>query len=220
MTSSTGVRLLVDADVLIKLSVLDCFSESIQALGYSLGDCATLKSMTFSAGLNSKAVRERKAGAGAPAQRLLKTLKSIPTLDKISKDERDLAAEIGRASQLHGLAVDGGEAILMSLSVHRGLPYITTGDKKAIRSLPVLCAHVSPVSQLKGKLMPLEYVLLRMVRQVGFAALATRLAAGAGCDTAVRKILAGAGKNQGLFEAGLEAKLATLRQQAPGFIAR
>lgn len=219
MTALVNPRLLVDADVLIKLSVLDCFLECIRVLGYALGDCATLKSMTFSAGLNNRAVRERKAGVGAPGQRLLKTLQTVPTLDILSGTERALSAQIGQVSQRCGLSIDGGEALLVSICIERGLPYLTTGDKKAIRSLPALSRQLPITSKLRGRLMPLEYLLLRLIRKEGLPPLYSRLVAGMSCDATVRNILLAAGQSQSLFEAGLESKLGSLRQDAPGFIA-
>ena len=148
MTEVSPYRLLLDADVLIKLSVLDCFSECITALGFKLGDCATMRSMTRSAGLDSQVVREQRAGGpGKPARRLFKTLLTIPTIDKMTDSEKLLSAAISTAAQKHGLAFDGGEAMLASIAIRRGLPFVTTGDKKAIASLPVLAQHVIEVAQ-------------------------------------------------------------------------
>lgn len=67
--------------------------------------------------------------------------------------------------------------------------------------------------------MPLEYLLLRLIRKEGLPPLYSRLVAGMSCDATVRNILLAAGQSQSLFEAGLESKLGSLRQDAPGFIA-
>ena len=72
-----------------------------------------MRSMTRSAGVDNQVVRERRAGgAGKPARRLFKTLSTIPTIDKMTEPEKFLAAAISAAAQKHGLAFDGGEALL------------------------------------------------------------------------------------------------------------
>jgi len=220
MTTASPYRLLLDADVLIKLSVLDCFSECIAALGYKLADCATMRSMTRSAGIDNQVIREQRAGGpGKPARRLFKTLSSIPTIDKMTEPEKFLAAAIGAASQTHGLPFDGGEALLVSVAIHRGLPYLTTGDKKAIGSLPILAQYVGELAKLQGKLMPLEYLLLKAIQANGLAALYPRIDAGKGCDFAVCSIVEAVGADQPNFEASLLYKLSAIQQRAPGFIA-
>lgn len=219
MTEVSPYRLLLDADVLIKLSVLDCFSECIAALGVKLADCATMRSMARSAGLDNQVVRERRAGSpGKPARRLFKTLSTIPTIDKMTDAEKLLAAEISATAQKHGLAFDGGEAMLASVAIYRGLPYVTTGDKKAIGSLPVLAQHVGAVSRLQGKLLPLEFLLLKAIQAVGLAALHARIEAGKGCDASVFHVIAEAGGDQPSFEAALVRKLRAVQAKAPGFV--
>ena len=220
MTAASPCRLLLDADVLIKLSVLDCFNECIAALGFQLAECATMRSMTRSAGVDNQVVRERRAGgAGKPARRLFKTLSTIPTIDKMTEPEKFLAAAISAAAQKHGLAFDGGEALLVSVAIYRGLPYVTTGDKKAIGSLPVLAQHIGEASRLQGKLLPLEYLLLKAIQSLGLAALNARIEAGKGCDASVFHVAEEAVGNQARFEAALQRKLCAIHAKAPGFVA-
>ena len=219
MTTASPCLLLFDADVLIKLSVLDCFSECVVALGYKISDCATMRSMTRSAGVDNQVIREQRAGGpGKPARRLFKTLSSIPTIDKMTEPEKLLAAAIGAASQKHGLAFDGGEAMLLSIAIHRGLPYVTTGDKKAIGSLPTLAQHVSELAQLHGRLLPLEYLLLKAIQANGLGVLFPRIDAGKGCDFAVCGIVEAVGLDQPSFESALLCKLMAIQKKAPGFV--
>lgn len=219
MTEASPYLLLLDADVLVKLSVLDCFSECITALGYTLAQCATLRSMTRSAGVDNQVVREQRAGGpGKPARRLFKTLSAIPTIDKMTDAEKLLSATIIAAAQTHGLAFDGGEAMLASVAIHRGLPFVTTGDKKAIASLPVLALHVDEVSQLRGRLLPLEYLLLKTIQSLGLAALHARIDAGKRCDAAVFHVVEEAGSDQAAFEGALLRKLHAVQANAPGFV--
>ena len=109
MSESSSFRLLFDADILIKLSIFNCFIECIEASGLKLADCATMKSMARSAGVDHPTIRDQKAGVGKPARRLFSTLKAIPTIDKMTEAEKVLSAEINAVSQEMGLQVDGGE---------------------------------------------------------------------------------------------------------------
>lgn len=219
MTGVSPYRLLLDADILIKLSVLDCFGECIAAMGFELAECATMRSMTRSAGVDNQVVREQRAGGpGKPARRLFKTLSAIPTIDKMTNPERLLSAAISAAAQKHGLDVDGGEAMLLSVAIHRGLPYVTTGDKKAIRSLPLLAKHVGEVSRLRNKLLPLEYLLLKAIQSIGLAALHVRIVAGKGCDASVFDVTEEAGADQASFEAALRRKLRLIQSKAPHYV--
>ena len=217
--TSTSTRVIVDADILIKLSVLDVFEQCLHALGYRVDQCATMQSMKFSAGLTKPAVRERKAGAGLPAQRLLETLRRIPSLDPTTAAETALAAEMVRQSQRLGLAIDGGEAIVMSVCILRKLDYVTTGDKKAVRSLPLLEPAVPVIGELRQRVVPLECMLLRLLERVPYSSVRPRLDAGAYCDTAVRRALEQAGADGRLFVQLLTDKAKQLASQAPRFLA-
>lgn len=210
--------LLFDADVLIKLSVLDCYAESVAAMGLQVSQCATLLSMTKSAGIDRQEVRERRAGPGKAARRLYRTLAAIPTIDRLTTEERTLAVEITGVSQAQGLFVDGGEAMLIAISLHRNIPLVATGDKKAIRSLPELCRHVPSVSGLKNRIACLEHLLIKVARAEGFGKIQPRLWAGRSCDTALSNILNAADNDEGAFYTGMHAKLAQLRATAGPFL--
>lgn len=216
--SSYPHAVLVDADILIKLAVFDCFTECLRTLGYSIEHCVTLQSMAFSAGLRKRAVREKKAGSGQAAERLLKLLQAIPTIDKLTPDEQGLAAVIGQQSQLLNLSIDGGEAMLLSIAVHRGLPYLVTGDKRAVRSLPRLANVVASIQELRKRVVCLERLLLNLVRDKTFNALEARLIAGAHCDKAVSEALVEANSKPELFMKCLEFRIGLLCAAAPGFL--
>ena len=211
-------RLLFDADILIKLSVLDCFQDAVSALGFRLSECATMRSMTRSAGVDNPVIREGRAGKGKPARRLFTTLQAIPTIDSMTEQEKLLAARIVDAALQLQLAVDGGEALLFSVSICRGLPYVTTGDKKAIFSLPQLTGNVPEIAQLKGLLLPFEYLLLALLAKLGFEALAPRLAAGCACDQGLAIILERSAGDAAAFESLLQGKLAVASKRAPGYL--
>ena len=108
--------------------------------------------------------------------------------------------------------------MLASVAIHRGLPFVTTGDKKAVASLPVLAQHVVEIAQLRGKLLPLEFLLLKAIQSVGLAALQARIEAGKGCDAAVFHVVEDAGGDQPAFEEALVRKLRAVQAKSPGFV--
>lgn len=218
MSATSFIRLLFDADILIKLSIFDCFTDCVEVSGFKVSECATMKSMTRSAGIDDPSIRDLKAGPGKPARRLFNTLRSIPTIDKMSQAEKELAAEINIVSQREGLQVDGGEALLISVSVHRQIPYLTTGDKKAVRSLPKLTQRIGAIADMKGRIIPLELLLLRLIQARGIGAVFDRLDAGKDRERTIANVIAEAGRDQSLFEAELMRCVASLQRNAPGFI--
>lgn len=219
MTVGGTPKLLVDADILTKLSAFDCLDECLASVGYKVEECATLRSMAFSAGIYRPNVRKRRVGGSeVAADRLLKTLTVVPMIDDLSDSEKGLAAAITAASQVLGLAFDGGEALLASVSIFRGLPYLSTGDKKAIRSLPALVQYIDQLRGLKGKLLPLEFLIMKAVERHGLVLLMDRLESGQACDGSIRKLLAQSKGNQANFLTGLTLSLELLNQSAPGFL--
>lgn len=216
--SAATPRLLLDADILVKLSVLDCFADAIAALGLKVTECATMRSMTRSAGVDNQIVREKRAGVGKPARRLFATLRAVPTIDVMTAQEKALSARIVAAALEHQLPVDGGEALLFSVSICRCLPYVTTGDKKAIFSLPQLATTVPEIAQLKGLLLPLEYLLLKLLEKHDFATLLPRLTAGCSCDMGLSVLLECAGGDAAAFEAALTEKVRAASQRALGYL--
>ena len=219
LSKAMGTKILVDADILIKLSVLDCFEDSFGAIGLQIAETATLHSMTLSAGVRNAGVRMRKARSGAGASRLLSTLTTIPTIDRLDQVELQLSASLIKASQQLGLAVDGGEAILVSICIHRNISLLTTGDKRAIRSLPLISRCVPQVASLGSKVIPLEGLLLKLTQKVGLATLLTRFNANSGCDGALEHALMIADGDQVVFEHELKRRLSTLRRTAGNYLA-
>lgn len=207
----TALKLLLDADILIKLAVLDCFDHGIAALGLGLSDVATMRSMTRSAGVENAQIRLQRAGSPKAARRLFVVLKAVPSIDTMSPAEKLLAASIVATGVRLGLAVDGGEALLMAIALSRKLPLVATGDKRAIKSLPALAAELPVVAQLAGLVIPLELVLLKALQLHGLAALHQKLLDGAGCDTAVQHVLQAAGSSQAALESQLTTRIEVLK---------
>jgi hypothetical protein len=89
-----------------------------------------------------------------------------------SREELDLATTIETAAQRRGLGLDAGESQLAAMIVHRGIPVLETGDKRAMQGFEVLLDEVSDLDALCGRLRCLEQIVARCLHAVGSDALA------------------------------------------------
>src|SRR5258708_21802442 len=200
---------------MIKMSALDCQSEFLVALGVPLSDCATLRSMTLSAGISRPSVRSRKAQSIQGGARLLGLLQSITVVDPLAGSEMALSIQLARESQALGLAVDSGEAILLSVGGVRHVEAIVTGDKRAIRSLPLLAIRVPQLTSLQGKIVCFEQLVAGAVRGYGLGKLSPRLLVATASDGALRNAMARAGGVEATFLVEMHTYVTQLTTQAP-----
>lgn len=217
--NSSAIDVVVDADIVIKLSVLDLFSEALAAIGTSPSRCGMLRSMKFSAGVSRSSIRVRKAGQGAAADRLLSSLNILSTLSEPTTSEAHCAAALVLASQSLGLSVDGGEALLFAVSLSRNISFLTTGDKKAVRSLAEIEKHIPSVSEMRGRIIAFEHLTYASIRRFGFQQLSARLHTGAHCDKGLQNDLHHAQSDEAALTACLARRWQELNDAAPGFLA-
>lgn len=75
-----------------------------------------------------------------------------------SEQELELAVELERAGQLAGLALEGGESMLCAITLLRGVPWLHTGDKRAIKSIEALADSLA--ARMGGRMRCLEQLAL------------------------------------------------------------
>ncbi len=102
------------------------------------------------------------AAASASAEQLL----SRTVVLEPSDGELELAAAIETAAQTRGLALDAGESQLVAITIQRAIPWIETGDKRAIKSLEVLVDEVDDLTPICGRVRCLEQIVLGCADQV------------------------------------------------------
>jgi hypothetical protein len=135
-----------------------------------------------------------------------------------SRDELDLAAVIETAAQRRGLELDAGESQLAAMIVHRSIPFLETGDKRAIRGFEVLLDELSDLAPLRGRLRCLEQIVARCINGVGPDALARAVCAEPQVDKTLSicfRCFSSPPHAAALDRDGLESYIAALRASAP-----
>lgn len=208
---------IIDADVIIKLSVLDLFWECLKSVSAENEDIATLESIRISCGLRNSHVRLKKTGDPDAAARLLMHLRALSSIDRLTRNEEATAAEIVAAAIAARLPVDAGEATLMSVAIHRDIPFVTTGDLRAIKSLQALVSRAPILTRLTGRVVCLEELLCRAIDAHPIEMILPRLAAGRLCDDWLKQAMTGEITAKSLLIA-INERLILLRRAAPGFL--
>jgi hypothetical protein len=77
--------------------------------------------------------------------------------------EAKMAAEIEFAAQERNVGLDVGESQLCAIAISRNIPWIVTGDKRAVRALGVLVSQLPVLSNLIGRFICLEQLALALL---------------------------------------------------------
>jgi len=80
-----------------------------------------------------------------------------------SSPEQVLAAELEASAQRSSLNLDTGESQLVSILVSRALPWLATGDKRAIAALEKLLNEDARLASAIGKIKCLEQLIRQML---------------------------------------------------------
>jgi hypothetical protein len=99
-----------------------------------------------------------------PAEALAHLDRVLARAERLEPSEQELelavelAVELERAGQLAGLALDGGESTLCAIALLRGVPWLHTGDKRAIKSIEALADSLA--AGMAGRVRCLEQLAL------------------------------------------------------------
>ncbi len=86
-----------------------------------------------------------------------------------STAEQQLAAVLEAAAQEMALNLDAGESQLVAVLVSRCLPWLLTGDKRAIVSIEALLEREARLMAVAGKIRCLEQLVLDALKTMGSA---------------------------------------------------
>lgn len=203
----------VDNDIVLKALRLDCTAmfwsalESIGVLGaakYVIRDRIRRGKLTE----DDPSIEDRAAALFEAASALEPT-----------SDELDLANELEREAQRMALPLDTGESQLCAVVALRGLALLTTGDKRAIKSLEKLRALAPWLEKLTGKIRCLEQlVAAAVVDDAVSTALGSRVCADASVDKTLSicfGCLGGSSPSKSDVAACLRSYIEALRMSAP-----
>jgi|HigsolmetaAR201D_1030396.scaffolds.fasta_scaffold21795_2 hypothetical protein len=77
--------------------------------------------------------------------------------------ERNIAADIEAAAQSAGFSLDAGESQLCAVLVQRMVPWLLTGDKRAIRAMEQLLDADARLAAITGRVKCLEQLVLAAI---------------------------------------------------------
>lgn len=133
--------------------------------------------------------------------------------------EVDLATQLEVTAQLMGLSLDAGESQLVAMMVHRGIPVLETGDKRAIASVEFLLDDVAAIVTIAGRVRCLEQIVLRCLAEPGApASMAHAICAEPGVDKALSicfRCYSPAPEGHAVDLAAINSYLRKLRASAP-----
>lgn len=111
--------------------------------------------------------RARLRGDPAIASTHFATFLAANEVVEPSTSEQEMAALLEAAAQGLALNLDTGESQLVAILVSRCLPWLLTGDKRAITSIDVLLQRESRLFAVAGKIRCLEQLVLAALAAAG-----------------------------------------------------
>jgi predicted nucleic acid-binding protein len=162
----------------------------------------------------------------AGTQRELAELFGRAVVLEPTDDELAEAAELERLAQRAGLEIDAGESQLAAMVAARGIPWLDTGDKRAVRAFDTLTAASPPCAELRKRVRCLEQLFLLLLEDMedgsAFDAFAAGVCAEPDIDKAVSicfSCYSGGGAVRDSALAGLASYVGSLRSAAPLLLA-
>lgn len=152
------MKAVVDNDILVKGATLGILNELLLQLPSGSTAVGVLGSARF---IVRGRMKHAKATQYIPA--FEKVINSISIIEPTVEEER-LAAELELIAQQLECSFDEGESLLCAVLVRRGLCWLATGDRRAIEGLGVIEGQQDILDRLRGKVICLEQLFLRLVR--------------------------------------------------------
>lgn len=180
----TDVRLLMDNDVVVKLAQMDCYQDTLSALGRKDGEVGSLGFMLRYMGKASAEARLHLTKDKAAADRLGAVLPRITEIEPTDEQQRR-AARILKQAMLAELDLDQGEVGLMAVGVDFEEADIATGDKRALRSMPAISKLEASIAALKLRLICFEQMIRELCRTFGIRRVRTAVNTFPAADTVI-----------------------------------
>lgn len=133
-----------------------------------------------------------------------------------TNEETTFAAELEFAAQRANFDLDTGESQLCAIVIGRALPWLATGDKRAVRAFEQLLIARSDATKLAGKVLCLEQLFLRLIGMTNAAAVRGAVCAEPSVDVALALCFGchSAEVDPNSWSDGLKSYIADLRREA------
>jgi hypothetical protein len=208
------VTLLADNDVLLCLAAFDLLEEACAWFGVGSADIEVLATASFRLRKPGRRLSQ-KYGEDAIA-RALAFAEQVGVVAKPSDtSELDLLTMTGAAFQ-----IDPGEATLFAATaVHAPYVVLSTGDKRCLAGVAELPGADALRARLSRKVVCLEYVLLGLVDDHGFAYVRDKVWEHRGCNGAVKQAFGWSDPcDEGTVREGLQSHIRNLDTQTAGML--
>jgi hypothetical protein len=170
----------VDNDVLLKAA---CYGLALRIWSMHTGPgvLGAARFVLADAVAHSTRVHDKAATSAALAEFFAQAQVLEPT-----PAELNATADLERLAQQAGVELDTGESQLAVMVVSRGIPFLDTGDKRAVRGFEVLIGTSGTCQLLGAHVRCLEQLLLRVLHEAAseFAAIAAAVCAEPDIDKA------------------------------------
>lgn len=194
---------LCDNDILHKLSACRLFDQAISALGLAPQQAMVLPTARYVFDQ-----RKDKATKKFGAEVLLEIQRVLACSAELNwtppGPEQQVLADVP--------GIDTGEAILfLAAAAHDGY-VLATGDKRSLRALTERAECSGVLAGLKGRVVCLEQLVLRLIDVLGFEEVRSRIVPALSCDNALRVAFgAGLGTSEANAKEALENYVDELR---------
>jgi hypothetical protein len=210
------VKGVVDNDVLLKGSCYGLLGQYADAIP-GVGPIGFLGAARFVLGKRIHRLSLR----GNPTvvqQRLLDFLAAHQQLEPTTS-EQSLAAKLESAAQKMLLNLDSGESQLISVLLLRTIPFLVTGDKRAIIAIEQLLTCDSRLGGITGKIVCLERLLQTTMANVDEGMVRTLICAEPDVDKTLTICFGCSSGSDVAVDEGLNSYISDLRRNAPTVLA-
>lgn len=203
----------LDTDALIKCSCFDLLQPTVESSAATL--VLGVAKFVVRRHLTQSDVVVGRAAARERFERFLASAVEVePTQDEIR-----WAIKIEEAAADRDLQLDTGESLLCSILIHRGIPRLVTGDKRAVRSIEQLLPTNEELQSISGRVAILEQLAIALMERVGVDAIRRQICAERRVDVAFSICFSCAnGGLQAEPATGLQSYIVSLRAEAPSVL--
>jgi hypothetical protein len=207
------MKSLVDTDILLKGSAYGLLEELV-AIVPGEGRSALLGAAKFVVPtLINRAVLNKTASVvSGTFQRFIEANEVVePT-----EEEQQLSATLESLAQTEAVSLDTGESQLVAILITRGVPFLLTGDKRAIAAMERLIQRDPAFDALTHRVKCLEQLVRDLIRVCNFAEIRAMICAEPSVDKTLNICLACGSPDVSLQTIcqGLESYIADLRHRA------
>lgn len=212
------MKALIDNDILVKGACYRLLAEIANSIPGG-GHCGVLGAAKFVVPHYIK--RQKLAGDVAAAEMCFASFLASSEALEPSSEERELAATLEANAQQLSLSLDPGESQLVSILLFRVLPWLATGDKRAIVALEMLLDTDARLANLAGKIRCLEQLVKHMLVNGDYAIIRNAICSEPAVDKALTICFSCSSQdsNSADIHQGLDSYIGAIRASAARVLA-